>query len=146
MCMEPISTNDAASAPLLPKFASERAAGFANFGTGALECYKATVNESETINEAQPLCLVRGRSETGGPRGSGFRSGPSSNGAELGSVRKCRIALRAWPGDFARPQLPDTCPLLPVSHRSVRRRQDLAFEAVVLVAAADPRPGQPVRP
>jgi len=31
-----------------------------------VKCYKATVNESETINEAQPLCLVRGRSETGG--------------------------------------------------------------------------------
>jgi hypothetical protein len=31
-------------------------------------CYKATVNESETITEAQPICLVRGRGET-----SGFR-------------------------------------------------------------------------
>jgi hypothetical protein len=57
---------------VLPKFASEQAAGFANFGTGALECYKATVNESETINEAQPLCLVRGRGETGGPGATGF--------------------------------------------------------------------------
>jgi hypothetical protein len=28
-------------------------------------CYKATVNESETITEAQPFCLVRGRSEAG---------------------------------------------------------------------------------
>ena len=26
-------------------------------------CYKATVNESETIIEAQPTCPVRGRSE-----------------------------------------------------------------------------------
>jgi hypothetical protein len=26
-----------------------------------LECYKPTVNESETITEAQPLCLVRRR-------------------------------------------------------------------------------------
>ncbi len=32
----------------------------------------ATVNESETINEAQPLCLVRGRSETSGPGATGF--------------------------------------------------------------------------
>ncbi len=60
--------------PLLPpKFASERTAGFANFGSGALECYKATVNESETINEAKPLCLARGRSEAGGPGATGFR-------------------------------------------------------------------------
>jgi hypothetical protein len=40
MCMEPISTM------ILPK------------------CYKATVNESETITEAQPVCLVRSRGET----------------------------------------------------------------------------------
>jgi hypothetical protein len=26
-------------------------------------CYKATVNESETITEAQPLCWVRSRRE-----------------------------------------------------------------------------------
>jgi hypothetical protein len=26
-----------------------------------VRCYKATVNESETINEAKPLCLVRDR-------------------------------------------------------------------------------------
>ena len=37
------------------------------------KCYKATVNESETINEAQPICLVRGRSETSGPGATGFR-------------------------------------------------------------------------
>jgi hypothetical protein len=36
------------------------------------KCYKATVNESETIIEAQPFCLVRS-SETGGPRAFGFR-------------------------------------------------------------------------
>jgi hypothetical protein len=27
-------------------------------------CYKATVNESETITEAQPFCSVRSRGET----------------------------------------------------------------------------------
>jgi hypothetical protein len=27
-------------------------------------CYKPTVNESETIAEAQPYCLFRGRGET----------------------------------------------------------------------------------
>jgi hypothetical protein len=40
-----------------------KAAGFEN---GALGCYKPTVNESETINEAKPLCLVGDRSEAGG--------------------------------------------------------------------------------
>jgi hypothetical protein len=33
------------------------------------ECYKASVNESETITEAQPLCWGRRYSET-----SGFRA------------------------------------------------------------------------
>ncbi len=33
-------------------------------------CYKATVNESETITEAQPFCWVRSRSE---PLALGFR-------------------------------------------------------------------------
>ena len=28
-------------------------------------CYKATVNESETITDAQPFCWVRGRGEAG---------------------------------------------------------------------------------
>jgi hypothetical protein len=37
------------------------------------KCYKATVNESETINEAKPLCLVCGRSETSGLGATGFR-------------------------------------------------------------------------
>jgi hypothetical protein len=36
-------------------------------------CYKATVNESETIIEAQPFCSVRSRSETGEPHAFGFR-------------------------------------------------------------------------
>jgi hypothetical protein len=35
-----------------------KATGFEN---GAIGCYKATVNESETINEAKPLCWVLGR-------------------------------------------------------------------------------------
>src|SRR5271167_2379148 len=120
----------------------------AAFGNRARGCYKATVNESETINEAKPLCLVRGRrSETSGAQPvSGFRSRPSSNGAELGSVRKCRIALRAWPGDFARPQFPDSRPFLPVPHRPVRCRQDLTPEVAVFVAPTDSRPGQSVRP
>jgi hypothetical protein len=48
MCMEPLSTM------ILAK------------------CYKATVNESETINDAQPFCLVRGRSETSGLGATGF--------------------------------------------------------------------------
>ncbi len=38
-----------------------------------VKCYKATVNESETINEAKPLCLVCGRSEASGPEATGFR-------------------------------------------------------------------------
>jgi len=36
-------------------------------------CYKPTVNESETITEAQPLCWVRSRSETSEPNAFGFR-------------------------------------------------------------------------
>jgi hypothetical protein len=35
-------------------------------------CYKATVNESETITEAQPFCLVRGRGAIGELRAVGF--------------------------------------------------------------------------
>jgi hypothetical protein len=36
-------------------------------------CYKATVNESETITEAQPFCSVRGRSEASEFRAFGYR-------------------------------------------------------------------------
>jgi hypothetical protein len=36
-------------------------------------CYKATVNESETITEAQPFCSVRSRDETGEPGSFDFR-------------------------------------------------------------------------
>jgi hypothetical protein len=35
-------------------------------------CYKASVNESETITEAQPFCLVGSRGETGERRAFGF--------------------------------------------------------------------------
>ncbi len=35
-------------------------------------CYKATVNESETITEAQPFCLVRSRCEASEWRAFGF--------------------------------------------------------------------------
>lgn len=37
------------------------------------ECYKPTVNESETITEAQPFCLARSRSDANEPRAFGFR-------------------------------------------------------------------------
>jgi hypothetical protein len=36
-------------------------------------CYKATVNESETITEAKPLCRVRNRGEPGERLAPGFR-------------------------------------------------------------------------
>jgi hypothetical protein len=36
-------------------------------------CYKATVNESETITEAQPFCLVRRCGEASESRAFGFR-------------------------------------------------------------------------
>jgi hypothetical protein len=41
-------------------------------------CYKATVNESETITEAQPFWLVRSRSGTSELRafGLGFPAAP----------------------------------------------------------------------
>jgi hypothetical protein len=38
-----------------------------------VRCYKATVNESETINEAKPLCLVRDRGETSWPGSNRLR-------------------------------------------------------------------------
>jgi hypothetical protein len=38
-------------------------------------CYKASVNESETITEAQPLCWVRGRGEAGAFAAFGNRGG-----------------------------------------------------------------------
>jgi hypothetical protein len=41
-------------------------------------CYKASVNESETIIEANPFCRVRSRRETSGFRviGIGFPAAP----------------------------------------------------------------------
>src|SRR5580658_1531918 len=146
------------------------AADLRGFGSRVPQCYKATVNESETINDAKPwwrgdpdaplqrslqrnvrvkatpevyiagVALVPGgwRSRQALRFFEVLRPRPSSNGAALGSVRKCRIALRARPGDFARPQFPDSRPFLPVPHRALRRRQDVAPEAVVPVAAADP--------
>jgi hypothetical protein len=36
-------------------------------------CYKASVNESETITEAQPICLVRSRSGANDVHAVGFR-------------------------------------------------------------------------
>src|SRR6201999_3292833 len=102
-----------------------------DFGSRAPECYKATVNESETINEAKHFLRFPAAGKacgTGIAGFKGFRSHPSSNGAQLGSVRKRWIALRARPGDFARPQFPHSRPFLSVPHRTFRRRQDLAAE------------------
>src|SRR6476661_8321802 len=87
-------------------------------GTGHRGCYKATVNEPETITAAQPLDRVW-RSVAARPR-------PLANGAELGSVRKCRIALRPGAGGPARPEFPDPGAFVPVPHRPLRRRQDVA--------------------
>jgi len=39
-------------------------------------CYKATVNESETITEAQRFCSVRSRGETGESEAFGFPAAP----------------------------------------------------------------------
>ena len=36
------------------------------------KCYNVTVNESETITEAQPFCLVRAESDANGLGGPGF--------------------------------------------------------------------------
>ncbi len=36
------------------------------------KCYNATIKETETITEAQPLCWVRSRSETIELQASGF--------------------------------------------------------------------------
>ena len=36
-------------------------------------CYKASVNESETITDAQPIWLVRSNGETGEFAAPGFR-------------------------------------------------------------------------
>ena len=49
MCMEPVSTRILA------------------------RCYKASVNEPETITEAQHFCLVRGRGAISKLKANGFR-------------------------------------------------------------------------
>ena len=78
------------------------------------ECYIATVNEPETITAAKPFCPVQCPNQRatrpmfrfglpGSGQVRGFRPRLMSSGAELGSVRKCRFAVRARPGDFARP-------------------------------------------
>src|SRR6516164_9380721 len=150
MCMEPLSA-------------------MTLFGFGTAKCYKATVNESETITDAKPAnlpapmtfrssCEVRCGNGARAPE-SGYRrralarprfpfsgAGPCRTELELGSVRKRWTAVRPRAGDFARPQFPDPGPFLPVSHRTVRCRQDVAPETAVSVAAADARAGQPVRP
>ena len=58
-----------------PFFPSSRQArqGFATFENGAGGCYKPTVNESETITEAQPASLARSRSAADQLRAVGFR-------------------------------------------------------------------------
>ena len=66
MCMEPISTLQARPvAGLAPEHGPR-------FENGAAECYKPTVNESETITEAQPLCLGHCRRDAGERRDLGL--------------------------------------------------------------------------
>jgi hypothetical protein len=43
------------------------------FENGAVECYKASVNESETITEAQPICLADCRHDARERRALGLR-------------------------------------------------------------------------
>ena len=49
------------------------ARGWASFENRAVGCYKPTVNESETITEAQPFCRPRNQSAVNEPPGFGFR-------------------------------------------------------------------------
>ena len=68
MCMEPISTLRARPVGgLAPEHAGPR------FENGAAECYKPTVNESETITEAQPPYLTDYRHAAAEGRACGFR-------------------------------------------------------------------------
>jgi hypothetical protein len=69
MCTEPISTMT-----LLVHPEAELPTGSVGpkFENGAGGCYKATVNESETITEAQPLCLADRRHNASGRRAFGF--------------------------------------------------------------------------
>jgi cell division transport system ATP-binding protein len=57
-------------------------------------CYKATVNESETITEAQPFCWGRDRSETSEFLGRRLVSGSTSHRTELSLVRFENVGLR----------------------------------------------------
>jgi len=66
MCMEPISTLQARPvAGLAPEHGPR-------FENGAAECYKPTVNESETITEAQPPYLTDRRAAAAAGRACGF--------------------------------------------------------------------------
>ena len=68
MCMELISTLCARPVDgLPPEHASQK------FENGAAECYKPTVNESETITEAQPPYLNDCRAAAAEHRACGFR-------------------------------------------------------------------------
>ena len=56
-------------------------------GNGTLGCYKATVNESETITDAKPVC-------GGPPRGRFWGSGRATPRTELSLVRFENVGLR----------------------------------------------------
>jgi hypothetical protein len=60
----------------VPSFPGSVPEGAIDFGSGAPECYKATVNESETINEAKLLSF--GSRQQPGPwaEAAGFRGFP----------------------------------------------------------------------
>src|SRR5258708_1851829 len=60
-------------------------------------------------------------------------------GEGRGPIRECRAAVRPWAGGPARPLVPHRAPFLPVPHRSVRRRQELAAAPAVSLAQADAR-------
>ena len=59
--------------PFFPSSRQMARQGFATFENGAGGCYKPTVNESETITEAQPDSLARGRSAADQLRAVDFR-------------------------------------------------------------------------
>src|SRR4051794_41196697 len=63
--------------------------------------------------------------------GAGPEASPRDAETGSGSIRECRAALWAGAGGPARPLVPHRAAFLPVSHRAVRRRQDLAFAAAV---------------
>jgi len=59
--------------PFFPSSRQMARKGFAIFENGAGGCYKPTVNESETITEAQPASLARSRSPADQLRAVDFR-------------------------------------------------------------------------